>query len=304
MYLEHFALSEMPFTITPNTGFFFEYGDYRAAHNMLLLALRSGEGFLKVVAEVGMGKTLLCRALLNDLGDDYVTAYIPNPQLTAPGLRMALADELGLEFSRNIGQHRLLKLINEYLVEQHAAGKRVVLVIDEAQALPDEGLEALRLLTNLETESSKLLQVVLFGQPELDERISHPSLRQLKQRITFSHRLKPLDYPSLVAYLRYRLHVAGYRGTELFTPGAMKRLYRSSRGIPRVINILSHKALMVAFGKGDEKVRSGYMKAAIQDSTDVLSSTFSRSPILAYWLASLLTFSAVVIGVVIWSRLS
>jgi len=300
MYLQHFALSEMPFTITPNTGFFFEHGEYQTARNMLLLALRSGEGFLKIVAEVGMGKTLLCRTLLNELGDEFITAYLPNPQLTAPGLRMALADELGISYARNMGQHRLLKLISDYLLEQHAAGKRVVLIIDEAQALPDESMEALRLLTNLETERSKLLQVVLFGQPELDQRLAKPSLRQLKQRITFAHTIKPMDYPSLVAYVRYRLHMAGYSGPNIFTDSALKKLFKVSGGIPRMINILCHKAMMVAFGKGDDRIRRGYMVLAIKDSDDALSATNDKNHHRLIWSGALVGVLCLAYALYLW----
>jgi hypothetical protein len=173
MYQTHFGLASLPFTITPDTGFFHNAGTHQEALNVLLVALRTGEGFIKVTGEVGTGKTLLCRQLLNNLEADFVTAYIPNPFLNPTALRMALAEELGIEFARNIGQHRLLKLITERLVELNAAGKRVVLLLDEAQAMPDDSLEALRLLTNLETEHDKLMQVVLFGQPELDRRLGH-----------------------------------------------------------------------------------------------------------------------------------
>jgi len=236
----------------------------------LLIALRSGEGFIKISGEVGTGKTLLCRKVLNTLGDDFVTAYLPNPCLTPAGLRMALADELSIEYVRNMGQHRILKLINDRLIELNAQGKQVVLLLDEAQALPDDSMEALRLLTNFETEKNKLLQVVLFGQPELDERLAENNLRQLRQRITFSYDLASIDRMGIEGYLAHRLLVAGYNGRPLFSAGAMDALHRDSCGVPRVINILAHKALMVAYGKGVYSVSAEHVEIAAIDTESVV----------------------------------
>ncbi len=269
MYLEHFALEQPPFTITPDTDFFLDQGSHRQALNVLLYALQSGEGFIKVTGEVGTGKTLLCRKLLNTLDADYITAYIPNPFLNPVALRMALAEELGIEFARNIGQHRLLQLISHRLIELNAAGKQVVLLLDEAQSMPDESLEALRLLTNLETEKDKLLKVVLFGQPELDMRLAQSKLRQLRQRIMFNYALKPLNRKTLGIYLNHRLLVAGYRGSPLFSRSAVRMLHRNSRGIPRLVNILSHKAMMSAYGRGDRVIRPRHVRNAAMDTEDV-----------------------------------
>ena len=268
MYLDFFGIREHPFRLTPDTGYFFAHSAHQGALNVLLVALRGGEGFIKVTGEVGTGKTLLCRTLLDRLEDELVTAYLPNPFLNPTALRMALADELGIAFPRNIGQHRLLQRITERLVELNGAGRGVVLLIDEAQAMPDESLEALRLLTNLETRRHKLLQVVLFGQPELDVRLAQLRLRQLRQRITFSHRLQPLDRDSLRAYLQHRLSVAGYGGPELFTARALTLLHRSSRGIPRLINVLAHKALLAAYGRGTRRVTPESVRAAAADTED------------------------------------
>ena len=167
MYQQFFGIKEIPFTLSPDTSYFFAYGHYANALNTLLVALRTDEGFIKVTGEVGTGKTLLCRKLMNTLGDKFQLVYIPNPQLSSYGLQVALAEELGLKITRYV--HRLNKTISDKLLELAAEGKRVVLCIDEAQAMPEETMESLRLLTNLETEKSKLLHVVLFGQPELDE---------------------------------------------------------------------------------------------------------------------------------------
>ncbi len=268
MYLQHFGLTEPPFTLTPDTEFFFNHGSHREALNVLLVALQAGEGFIKVTGEVGTGKTLLCRQLLRLLDDGFVTAYIPNPFLNPTALRMALAEELGIQFARNIGQHRLLKLISETLVELARADKRVVLLLDEAQALPDDSLEALRLLTNLETEKHKLMQVVLFGQPELDTRLARRSLRQLRQRIVFSYQLRPLSRRNLGEYVQHRLHVAGHRGAAVFSDAAIRCLHRSSRGIPRLVNLLSHKALMAAEGAGKGRVGLTHVQRAATDTED------------------------------------
>ncbi len=266
MYLQHFELSEPPFSLTPDTGFFFGQGSHQEALNVLLVALHNGEGFIKVTGEVGTGKTLLCRQLLKLLQEHAVTAYLPNPFLNPTGLRMALAGELGIEFARNIGQHRLLQLIYERLSQHNCDGRRVVLVIDEAQTLPDDSLEALRLLTNLETEKRKLLQVVLFAQPELDRRLRREEFRQLRQRIAFSHELRPLDAPALERYVHHRLTIAGYRGAVLYNRRALKCLHRASGGVPRLVNLLCHKSLLLAYGCNARSVSHKQLLVASRDT--------------------------------------
>lgn len=293
MYLEHFQLDQLPFTLTPNTDFFCELPGHKEALNVLLVSIRSGEGFIKIIGEVGTGKTLLCRKVLDVLEPDVVTAYIPNPDLSANGLRKALAKELGLEFSPSIEPHSLLELINQRLLHLHHEGKQVVLFIDEAQALSDQCLEAVRLLTNLETATSKLLQVVLFAQPELDERLKKRSFRQLRQRICFSYRLSPISDDDLHAYLNYRLTKAGHSIAPLFTTRARKLLYKASKGLPRIINTLCHKALMVAYGRGDRQVGHKAMQWAIKD-------TFaSHRPWYWYWLVGGAISLVIVLGVLI-----
>ena len=276
MYLEHYGLRELPFSLTPDTSFFFGYGHYRDAYNTLMVALQNGEGFIKVTGEVGTGKTLLCRKLLNSLGDEYTTAYIPNPYLTPSALITAVADELGTEVAANEGAHRALKKITQRLIEFGAEGKKVVLCIDEAQAMPEQTLETLRLITNLETEKRKLLHVVLFGQPELDQRLAEHSARQLRQRITFSYTLQPIDEQGMAAYLQHRLLVAGGNGEVGFDKGAIHQLYKGSGGIPRLINILAHKALMLGYGQGIKRIGTKQVKAAIQDTEGTTSSNTAR----------------------------
>jgi MSHA biogenesis protein MshM len=270
MYLDHFNFKELPFTLTPNVGFFCNLKGHQEALNTLLFSLRSGEGFIKIIGEVGAGKTLLCRKVLDSLSKDFVTAYIPNPDLTPVELRRALAREIGIDPAALHDQHELLTLINNRLLDLNASGQRVVLLIDEAQAIPPESLETLRLLTNLETATTKLLQVVLFGQPELDDRLNQANFRQLKQRISFSFYLPLMTREDLDSYLFHRLATAGYTSGSLFTNKARDMLYRTSKGVPRVVNILCHKALLAAYGRGQPKVTHKIMDLAVKDTDAAL----------------------------------
>lgn len=266
MYLYHFGISELPFTLTPNTSYFYGLPTHKEALQVLNTALQSGEGFIKVTGEVGTGKTLICRKLLNELPDYFVTAYIPNPFLSPEELRRAVAGELGVELSENSDQQEFTQRIQEKLIDINRNGNAVVLIIDEAQALPVESLEVLRLFTNLETESRKLLQVVLFGQPELDEKLSRSDLRQLRQRITFSYSLDKMNLDQLYHYVKHRLAVAGYRGVEVFDRQVCKLLFKATEGTPRMVNVVCHKSLMLAYGEGLESVSKKHMQLAIKDT--------------------------------------
>ncbi|MBZ2207528.1 ExeA family protein [Massilia soli] len=266
MYSEHFGLREVPFSITPDTSFFFTSPHSQEALNTLLVAARNGEGFIKITGEVGTGKTLLCRKFMATLGDDFVTAYIPNPYLEPRTLMLALADELSIELAKDVDQHQLIKALMMRLMGLAGEGKRVVLCLDEAQAIPVVSLEALRLLTNLETEKRKLLQIVMFGQPELNRKLELESIRQLAQRIIFHYHLGPLGKDDLDYYLAHRLRVAGYSGSRLFSRGAVAKLYRASGGIPRLVNILAHKSLMVAYGQGKQEVSRAHVVLAARDT--------------------------------------
>jgi MSHA biogenesis protein MshM len=278
MYTAHFGLSEAPFGITPDTSFFFTSPHSQEALNTLLVAARNGEGFIKITGEVGTGKTLLCRKFMATLDKEFVTAYIPNPYLEPRTLMLALADELEISLEKDVDQHQLLKAITLRLLELAADGKRVLLCLDEAQAIPIESLEALRLLTNLETEKRKLLQIVLFGQPELNRHLALDSIRQLAQRITFHYHLGPLTRDDMEYYLAHRLRVAGYTGARMFERGAIARLFRASGGIPRLVNILAHKALMVSYGQGKQQVSASHVKEAAKDTL----TTRRTLPIWAY----------------------
>jgi MSHA biogenesis protein MshM len=266
MYLAHFGLHELPFGLTPDTAYAYATRAHQEALNTLLVATGSGEGFVKITGEVGTGKTLLCRRFLASQGGDCVTCYLPNPQLTPVTLLLALADELELTVAPDASEYVLLKAINQELLALAAEGRRVVVCVDEAQALPLDSLETLRLLSNLETEKRKLLQVVLLGQPELDARLALSSMRQLRQRIAFHYRLTGMDRAELRHYLHHRLHVAGRQGVELFGAPAIAALQRATGGTPRLVNILAHKALLAVYGAGGDTVDARHVRAAARDT--------------------------------------
>jgi MSHA biogenesis protein MshM len=269
MYHGHFGIREFPFSLTPDTSFFFPCDSYQEALNTLVVAVQTGEGFMKITGEVGSGKTVLCRKFMASLGERFVSAYLPNPYLTPRGLLLALVEELRLPVERNGDQTQLLKGLTRGLLEVARAGRRAVVCLDEAQAMPLETLEALRLLTNLETQKRKLLQVVLFGQPELDRHLDQDSVRQLRQRITFHYRLKSLRREEVGEYLAHRLRVAGYQGDALFHRRAARLVARASGGVPRLVNILAHKAMLCAFGEGAQQVLPRHVRAAADDTPSV-----------------------------------
>lgn len=268
MYLYHFGLTQLPFTLTPNTSFYLGLKPHTEAFAVLLTALKTGEGFIKVVGEVGTGKTLLCRKLLNEIPEHFVTAYIPNPYLNPDELRRAVASELGVKQAQRMSSQLLNQRIQERLLALHQKGHSVVLILDEAQALPEESLEALRLFTNLETESRKLLQVVLFAQPELDQRLATQQFRQLRQRITFSYQLRPMTSLEVEQYVQHRMQIAGYKGEQLFTRSLCKKLTKASKGIPRLVNVLCHKMLMLAYGEGRHRLSAKHLVLAAKDTED------------------------------------
>lgn len=282
MYQKHYGLTELPFTLTPNTSFYCDLEGHRAALEVLLTALETGEGFIKVVGEVGTGKTLLCRKLLNDLPDEYVTAYIPNPFLTPEELRAQIARELQVDISEASSQQLVTQAIQQRLLEINGAKRTVVIVLDEAQALPSDSLEALRLISNLETESRKLLHIVLFGQPELNERLAAREHRQLRQRISFSYYLQAMTVHELARYISHRLHIAGYKGAPIFNGKVVTMLHQASRGIPRLANVLCHKTLLLCYGEGVYPVTARHVRMAVDDTEDA---TLPRRT-WPWWLAA------------------
>ncbi|MCW8892691.1 MAG: AAA family ATPase [Deltaproteobacteria bacterium] len=267
MYEQFYGLREKPFSLTPDTEYFYRYSGHQEALNVLLIALRNGEGFVRVTGEVGTGKTLLCRQLLKLLQDDCATAYLPNPLLTPLELYQAIAHELQLGLPPESSVQQLHQGIFAELVRLKELKRPLVVLIDEAQAMPHRSLEAIRLLSNLETEKEKLLHIFFFAQPEFDQRLAEPNLRQLRQRITFSYRLSTLKRKELPAYLNHRLQVAGFKGQLLFAESAIRLLHRASLGVPRLINLLAHKALLVGYGKGIRKIDHKMVAAAIKDTT-------------------------------------
>ena len=235
---------------------------------MVLTALKTGEGFIKITGEVGTGKTLLCRRLLNDIPDFFKTAYIPDSYLDPAELRLAIAQELDLETGQMTNQQQLARALQQRLLDINKNGQAVVILIDEAQALPEESLEALRLLSNLETERRKLVHIILLGQPELDERLSQKAFRQLRQRISFSHKLTAMNADETAEYIAHRMDVAGYQGTPIFDWKLVRRLHRCSRGVPRLINMLCHKMLLLAYGEGRHQLSTRDLKLAVNDTED------------------------------------
>jgi len=268
MYLSFFSLQEMPFSLTPNTQFYCALVPHAEAMQVLLTALEMGEGFIKVTGEVGTGKTLLCRKLLNHIDEQYSVAYLPNPYLNPDELRWALAIELGMEPDKNLDQQALSQLISHHLLSLQEQGTKVVLLIDEAQCLSWDTLEALRLFTNLETETEKLIQVILFGQPELDEKLAQNQVRQLRQRISFSYKLRAMTNAEVIYYINHRLSIAGFGDSPLFTKPLGLQVARASRGIPRLVNVLCHKILLQAYGEGSKNLKSRHVRGAVKDTED------------------------------------
>ena len=280
LYLEHFGLEEPPFRITPHTDFFFDGADRGATLEALLYAIQHEEGIVKVVGEVGSGKTMLCRVLIERLPKNVETIYLANPSFTRDEILYAVAEELKIEFSRE-RVTIALRALQDRLIESYAEGRRTVILIDEAHAMPEETLEQVRLLSNLETHRHKLLQIVLFGQPELDEVLAVASLRQLKDRITHGFRMRPLSQAEAATYLSFRLRAAGYRGPDLFGESAVAAIARASSGLTRRINILADKSLLAAFSEGAHGVTGGHARAAVADS-EFAPRWRARRPLLAY----------------------
>lgn len=268
MYQKYFGFSELPFSITPDTSFFMNQQSHKEAINTMLVALKYCEGFIKIVGEVGTGKTLLCRVLLSKLNKDFVSIYIPNPYLSPAELKSFVAHEIGVEFSESMLSHEKMSAMYRKLVQLARSGKQVVLVVDEGQAIPRETIECLRLLTNLETEKRKLIQVVLLGQPELDVLLKRPDLRQLKQRIIFSEYLKPFDRKGVFEYIRHRVALGGRPEKKLFSVLSMYLIYLGCGGIPRLINIICHKSLICAYGRQNSYVSTWHVARAIFDTDE------------------------------------
>lgn len=282
MYLDYFGLKEAPFRITPNTEYWYAGGQRGEILAALLYAISQGEGIIKVVGEVGSGKTMLCRKLVAQLPPGVDSIYLGNPTLSPDDMLAAILSDLGIETVESTRQARLAQL-NTALLARHETGRRVVVFVEEAQGIALDNLEFLRLLTNLETATDKLLQIILFGQPELDVQLADPRIRQLKDRITLSLSLSPLTEPEIAEYLRARLAVAGYRGPDLFSAALIARLTRLSGGLSRRINVLADKTLLAAYAGQTHTLTAAHLDAAAGDAEIKQPARITGQPRLARW---------------------
>ena len=264
MYLEHFGLNEPPFRITPVTVFFFSGANRGEILDAMIYSLSEGEGIIKVSGEVGSGKTMLCRMLLERLPKHFETIYLANPSLSRKEMLYAIADALGLSIDgERVGV--IMHSIQSKLEEKAREGKRVVVLVDEAHAMPLDTLEELRLLYNLQSGNAKLLQIIMFGQQELNAKLDQPNMRQLKDRIVHHFNMQPLSRNILENYLMFRMRAAGYRGPNIFSPGAIKLISDASNGLMRRVNILADKSLLAAFVEDIHNVEERHVQAAMRD---------------------------------------
>jgi type II secretory pathway predicted ATPase ExeA len=266
MYLEHFGLERPPFKITPDTSMFYEGSKRGAALEALIYAINAGEGIIKVVGEVGSGKTMLCRMLEVRLSTIVDIVYIANPNLSPDNILHVIAHELDLNVTTNERKLDVMHKLQDYLLSKHANNRQVVVFVEEAQSMPVETLEEIRLLSNLETDQHKLLQMVLFGQPELDDKLAQPQIRQLKERITHSFYLDPFPPEDTLDYLNFRLRAVGYRGPSIFDQRTANAVEKYSSGLSRRINIIADKALMATFSEGSHEVTTIHVASAAKDS--------------------------------------
>ncbi|MEZ0231210.1 MAG: AAA family ATPase [Methylophilaceae bacterium] len=304
MYYAHFGLKEPPYKITPNTEFFFSGGNRGAVLDALVYAINSGEGIIKVVGEVGSGKTMLCRMLQTILPAKVETVYLANPSVAPEDVLHAIAFELQLKLPKSADRLQVMHVLQKYLVDRHAEGKQVVIFVEEAQGMPLATLEEIRLLSNLETKHDKLLQIVLFGQPELDVNLNLNEIRQLRERITHSFHLGPLDEKAIGEYLIFRLRSAGYFGPNLFSKSAIVKISKSAQGLVRRVNILADKSLLAAFADNVYQVTPKHVRAAIGDSEFGAEQHKRQAKQNLYLIAALILVVGLLIGFFAhyWSR--
>jgi type II secretory pathway predicted ATPase ExeA len=306
LYYPHFGLQQPPFKITPNTDFFFSGGNRGAVLDALVYAIGNGEGIVKVVGEVGSGKTMLCRMLQTILPERIESIYLANPSVAPEDVLHAIAFELQLDLPKDADRLKVMQALQAHLLNRHAEGRQVVIFVEEAQGMPLATLEEIRLLSNLETKQDKLLQIVLFGQPELDENLNQEQIRQLRERITHRFNLGPLHTKDVGEYLIFRLRAAGYHGPHLFTEASIKKLSHAAQGLVRRVNILADKALLAAFADNVYQVTPKHVKAAIQDSEfaeSLYGQKFSRYKQIAVWFLCLLVIlSGMLVAAMMWQR--
>ena len=286
MYEEYFGLNRPPFKISPDTSLFFEGGKRGDILGALVYAVHRGEGIIKVVGEVGSGKTMLCRMLQLQLPESVEIIYIGNPSVSAEDILFVIAHELELHVSKDASKHEVMHMLHDYLLQRHIEDKQVVLFIEEAQGMPLETLEEIRLLSNLETDQHKLLQIILFGQPELDQNLSNKSIRQLRERITHNFNLSPFTASEIHDYLNFRMREVGYTGPEIITQKLAKKVARYSNGLLRRINIIADKVLLSAFSESTHSLTSRHVVAAVNDSD--FSREAPNKARLLWWLVALI----------------
>jgi type II secretory pathway predicted ATPase ExeA len=286
MYEDYFGLERPPFKITPDTSLFYDGGKRGDILAALVYAIHRGEGIIKVVGEVGSGKTMLCRMLQLRLPDTVEIVYIANPSVSAEDILFVIAHELSLQVTKQASKHEVMHMLQDYLLQRHMENKQVVLFIEEAQGMPLDTLEEVRLLSNLETDENKLLQIILFGQPELDRNLSEQSIRQLRERITHNFELAALTQDEIHNYLNFRMREVGYTGPELISTAVAKKVEQHSEGLLRRINIIGDKILLSAFAEGTHNLTSKHVTAAVNDSAFNQEAPRSKSRIF-WWLGLL-----------------
>jgi general secretion pathway protein A len=306
MYTEFYGLREKPFALTPDPRFLFLSASHREALAHVLYGIEQGEGFISVTGEVGTGKTTLCWTLLERLGAETEVAFLFNPMLSGEELLRAVSAEFGLP-SEGLSRTQLSDQLNRFLLEQRRAGRRVLLIIDEAQTLPPQTLEEIRLLSNLETSTSKLLQILLFGQPELDAKLESRELRQLRQRISVRWALQALDAAETREYVRHRIRTASGAHGELFSEGALREVHRRSGGVPRLVNLICDRALLAGYAAGTSQVGSSLVADAAREvlgrkGRNKLARTWSLGGPVVVAAAALA--SLVIAGAIAWQRLA
>ena len=293
MYEEHFGLSRPPFRITPDTSLFYDGGRRGDILGALVYAVHRGEGIVKVVGEVGSGKTMLCRMLQQELPKSVEIIYIANPSVSAQDILFVIAHELGLSVGKDASKHEVMHMLQDYLLQRHMEDKQVVLFVEEAQGMPLDTLEEIRLLSNLETDQNKLLQIILFGQPELDDNLSQQSIRQLRERITHNFNLTPLTHEEIHKYLNFRMREVGYTGPELIDVSLARKIEKYSGGLLRRINIIADKILLSAFSESTHNLTSKHVIAAVNDSN--FEQKASAQTNKAWWALLLAVVAAIVI---------
>lgn len=300
MYYAHFGLNQAPFKITPNTEFFYSGGNRGPILEALMYAISHGEGIVKVTGEVGSGKTMLCNMMQTRMPAHIESVYLANPSVSPEEILHAIAFDLQLPVDRAASRLEVMHALQDHLVKRHAEGHRVVVFVEESQSMPLATLEEMRLLSNLETRNDKLLQIVLFGQPELDDNLRQPAIRQLRERITHSFRLEPLESEEVREYLMFRLRAAGYRGPDVFSSLVVSQIARASEGLTRRINLIADKALLAAFSENTHNVRLKHIKAAVRDS-EFSREAVVRPPPRYGWRAGALMLVGAVVGVALYA---